>query len=305
VRIASLVPSATETLFALGLGDDVVAVTHECDYPEAAVALPHITRSVIPEGLSAAQIDRAVRERTGRGEAIYELDADGLGELAPDLIVTQALCEVCAVSVDDVRAVARTMPRPPTVLALDPTTLDEVLKDVRTLGEAAGAEAAADDLLSRAADRIERVRTAVRGAARPRVVALEWLDPPFAGGHWVPELVAMAGGLDPLGEPGRRSRVVTWEELGAARPEIVVCMPCGYDRPRAAAEALAFGSNLAELGAATVAAVDASAYFSRPGPRLVDGLELLAHLIHPDLMEAPPPDRAAAPVGIARAESVR
>jgi iron complex transport system substrate-binding protein len=286
VRIASLVPSATEMLFALGLGPSVVAVTHECDYPPPASDLPHVTRSVIPEYLPAAEIDRQVRERTGRGEAIYELDEDELHHLEPDLIVTQAVCEVCAVSFDDVRAVAERIESQPRVLSLDPSTLGEVLGDIRRLAEAAGAPEAGERLLADAADRIDRVKEAVSGAERPRVAALEWLDPPYVGGHWVPQMVDLAGGDDVLGFPGERSRVATWEEIAAARPEIVVSMPCGYDSERAAKEARTYSEQLGELRAREVFSVDASSYFSRPGPRLVEGLELLARLLHPDRFEA-------------------
>lgn len=279
VRIASLVPSATESLFALGLGETVVGVTHECDYPPAAPELPHLTRSVIPEGLAAGDIDRAVRERTGKGEALYELDAHLLAELGPDLIVTQALCAVCAVSVDDVRAVAETLPSRPEVLALDPTTLGEVLADVRRLGEAAGAEDDAEALLEEAADRLDAVRARVEHARRPRVAALEWLDPVFVGGHWVPQMIELAGGDDILGLPGERSRTATWEEVAASEPDVVVAMPCGYDAAGARAEAEAHRERLDAVGG-RVECVDAAAYFSRPGPRLVDGVELLADLLH-------------------------
>jgi iron complex transport system substrate-binding protein len=286
VRIASLVPSATEMLFALGLGPGVVAVTHECDYPPPALDITHVTRSVIPEGLPPAEIDREVRERTGRGEAIYELDEWELTDLEPNLIVTQAVCEVCAVSYDDVRAVAERIPGGPTVISLDPSTLGEVLGDFRRLADAAGVPEAGERLLAGAADRIDHVQGAVAGAERPRVAALEWLDPPYIGGHWVPQMIELAGGEDPLGFPGEKSRVATWEEIAAAQPEVVVSMPCGYDEERAAQETRAYADRLDALGARRVAAVDAAAYFSRPGPRLVDGLELLARLLHPDRFEA-------------------
>jgi iron complex transport system substrate-binding protein len=274
-------------LFALGLGDSVVGVTHECDYPAEAAELPHLTRSVVPEGLHPAEIDREVRERTERGEAIYELNRFELEELEPDLIVTQAVCEVCAVAYDDVVAVAQEMERPPQVLSLDPTTLGEVLADVRRLGEAADASDAAELLLSSLADRIDAVTEAVAGVAPRGVVALEWLDPVYVGGHWVPQLVDMAGGVDLLGLPGEKSRVVEWDEVAAASPEVVVCMPCGYDAGRAAEEAESYAERLASLAARQVVAVNASAYFSRPGPRLVDGLELLANLLHPDRFGEP------------------
>ena len=286
MRIASLVPSATEMLFALGLGPGVVAVTHECDYPPAVRDITHVTRSVIPEGLPPAEIDRQVRERTARGEAIYELDEEELIDLEPDLIVTQAVCEVCAVSYDDVRAVAERIPSEPEVISLDPSTIGEVLGDFRRLADAAGVPEAGERLLAEAADRIDRVQEAVAGAERPRVAALEWLDPPYVGGHWVPQMIELAGGEDPLGFPGEKSRVATWEEIAAARPEVVVSMPCGYDAERAEQETRAYAERLDALGARQVVSVDAAAYFSRPGPRLVDGLELLARLLHPDRFEA-------------------
>jgi iron complex transport system substrate-binding protein len=291
MRIASLVPSATEMLYALGLGDSVVGVTHECDYPEEAAGKPHLTRSVIPEGLSSAEIDREVRERSERGQAIYELDAEALRELEPDLIVTQQVCEVCAVSFEDVRKVAATIPSEPQVLSLDPTTIGEVLADVRTLAMAAEAPAAGEALLADAASRLDRVAEAVEGAERPRVLALEWLDPPYAGGHWVPQMVELAGGEDALGLPGEKSRVFDWSEAEAARAEVVVSMPCGYGAERAAEETRSHLDRLRSLGARRVVAVDASSYFSRPGPRLVDGVELLAHVLHPDRVPAPPPGR--------------
>ena len=290
MRIASLVPSATEMLFALGLGDAVVGVTHECDHPPRAARLPHLTCTVIPPGLSTAEIDRAVRERTERGEALYELDADLLRRLEPDLIVTQAVCEVCAVAVDDVRAVAAELPSEPRVLSLDPSTLGEVLADVPRLAALAGAEEEGERLAEEAADRIDAVRSAVSGAPVPGVAALEWLDPVYVGGHWVPQMIELAGGDDVLGLPGERSRVVGWEELSAAAPDVVVSMPCGYYVEDAGREALTKREWLAKLGARVVA-VDAAAFFSRPGPRLVDGVELLGHVLHPDRVPAPPPGR--------------
>ena len=287
MRIASLVPSATEMLFALGLGDSVVAVTHECDYPPEAAAKPHLTRSLVPEGLPAGEIDAAVRRLTGEGRHLYELDEPALADLEPDLIVTQALCEVCAVSFDDVRAVAARLPGSPDVISLDPVRLGEVLDDLPELGAATGSEDRAAALRRDLEGRLEVVREAVAGARRPRVAALEWLDPPFVGGHWVPEMVAIAGGEDPLGEPGARSRTAGWEELQKAEPEVVVAMPCGWDAERSREEVLAHAGRVAALGARLVFAVDAAASFSRPGPRLVEGVELLAHMLHPDRVGAP------------------
>jgi iron complex transport system substrate-binding protein len=288
MRIASLVPSATEMLFALGLGDRLVAVTHECDYPPEAAERPHLTRSVIPAGLPPPEIDAAVREVTGQGRALYELDEQTLARLDVDLIVTQALCAVCAVSYDDVRAVAERLPSRPRVVSLDPETLGEVLDDVIALGDATGAREAAVALRAQLERRLDGVRTAVSGAPRPRVAALEWLDPPFAGGHWVPEMIELAGGTDPIGRPGRRSPEVSWREVAAADPEVVVVMPCGLYADEAREQALEHRSELEALPAERVVAVDAAASFSRPGPRLVGGTELLAHLLHPDRAPAPP-----------------
>jgi len=294
VRIVSLVPSATETLFALGLGAEVVAVTHECDYPAEALDLPKVTRDVLGPGLEPDEIDRAVRELTEQGRAIYELDEDRVRALAPDLIVTQALCSVCAVSHDQVQALAEDLDPAPEVLALDPHTLGEALGDVRTLAEATQTRDAGVDLVQAAAQRIDRVRLAVRAAPRLKVAAIEWLDPPYVAGHWTPQLIEYAGGIDPLGLAGEPSERRSWEELVAAQPDVVVVMPCGYDAERAREEAYAYADELAALGAERVVAVDAAAFFSRPGPRLVDGLELLAHVLHPD--RVPDAPGAALPV---------
>ena len=275
-------------LFALGLGPDLIAVTHECDYPPAALELPKVTRDVLPPGLSSVEIDAAVKELTLQGESIYELDTEQLRDLRPDLIVTQALCSVCAVSYDDVRAIAEEIETSPRVLSLDPQTVGEVLGDARTLAQATDRGDAAVELVRAAATRIDRVRLAVRGASRPRVAALEWLDPPFAAGHWVPQLIEFAGGEDVLGFAGENSEERTWDEVASSQPDIVVVMPCGFDAEIAYREAEMHREELRRLGAGEVVAVNAAAYFSRPGPRIVDGLELLAHIIHPELVpEAP------------------
>ena len=289
MRIVSLVPSATEMLFAIGAGDEVVAVTHECDFPPQVAELPRVTRDVIGPGLESREIDEAVRTLTGEGRSIYELDEDALRRLHPDLIVTQSLCAVCAVSSDDVRAIAERLDPQPKVVSLDPMTLGEVLGDVRTLARETDRKAEGVDLVQDTAARIDRIKLAVRGVTRrPRVVALEWLDPVFVAGHWTPQLIEYAGGDDVLGNPGEPSETFGWEIVKAASPEIVVVMPCGYDAERAREEAYTYGDELEELGARRIVAVDASAYFSRPGPRLVEGLELLAHVIHPDRVpEAP------------------
>src|SRR5829696_7381398 len=227
MRIASLVPSSTEMLFALGLGERVVAVTHECDHPAEATTRPRLTRSVIPEGLAPGEIDAAVREVTAQGRALYELDEATLAGLDADLIVTQALCAVCAVSYDDVRAIAGRLPTTPAVVSLDPETLSEVLDDAVRLADSAGVRDSGVRLRAELQERLDRVRDAVTGTERPRVAALEWLDPPYVGGHWVPEMIELAGGTDVLGRPGEKSRVVSWENVGAAAPDVAVAIPCG------------------------------------------------------------------------------
>jgi iron complex transport system substrate-binding protein len=287
MRIASLVPSATEALFALGFGDQVVAVTHECDYPVEALGLPRLTRSVLPTGLEPGEVDARVREITGRGEALYRLDEPALEELAPDLIVTQALCAVCAVSYDDVRAIAGRLGSRPDVISLDPKRLGQVLDDLVTLADACGDRARGVELRGRLRARLARLREAVSGAPRPRVLALEWLDPPYVGGHWVPEMIDASGGTGVIGEAGVDSRTATWDELARAAPEVIVAMPCGLYVDEAADQALARIERLERLGARRLVAVDAAGSFSRPGPRLVDGAELLGHLLHPERVEEP------------------
>lgn len=287
MRIASLVPSATEMLFALGLGESVVGVTHECDWPPAAAQLPHLTATVLPAGLSAGEIDAAVKEVVGEGRALYTLDEERLASLAPDLIVTQAVCEVCAVSYDDVVEVAARLPSRPRVLQQDPSSLGEVLEDVTRLGEAAGIEERARELRGGLERRLDAVRAAVDGADRPRILALEWLDPPFLGGHWIPEMIEIASGEDIASRAGEKSLQVEWGDLQDLDPDVIVAMPCGWYLDDSRAQALAHWGRLASLGAQRIYAVDAASTFSRPGPRLVDGVELLAHLFHPELVQPP------------------
>jgi iron complex transport system substrate-binding protein len=286
-KIVSLVPSATEMLFALGLGERVVGVTHECDWPPPAKELPQLTATVLPEGLDAAEIDAAVKQVVGEGRALYSLDEELLAELAPDLIVTQAVCEVCAVSYEDVVAVAARLPSRPPVVQQDPSTLAEVLEDVTRLGEAAGILERGRELRGELEARLDAVRTAVAGTDAPRVLALEWLDPPFLGGHWVPEMIAIAGGEDVAGRPGAKSPEVAWEDLAGLSPDVVVAMPCGWYLDDSRAQALEHWDRIEALDAERVFAVDAASTFSRPGPRLVDGVELLAHLFHPSRVEPP------------------
>lgn len=290
MRIVSLVPHATELLFALGAGHELIGVTHECDYPPAALAIRRLTADALPAGLRTGELDAAVRERTLAGESIYLLDEEALSALEPDLIVTQALCPVCAVSYPEVQRLVPAIRSRPRVLALDPRTLEEVLADIDTLAAAIARPERGAALRARLRTRIERLGRDLAEVDRPRVVALEWLDPAFAAGHWVPELIGLAGGEDPLGRAGEPSAMVSWESVRAARPDVLLVMPCGYDAPRALREAHAQRPTLAELGARRAVAVDASAFFSRPGPRLVDGLELLAGILHPDRLP-----RATAP----------
>jgi iron complex transport system substrate-binding protein len=283
-------------LFALGLGDDVVAVTHECDYPPEAALKPHLTRTLVQTstaatntaaGSTAAEIDAEVRRLTGEGRHLYELDESVLAELEVDLIVTQAVCEVCAVSYDDVVAVAARLPSRPQVISLDPSNLDEVLADVSRLGEAVGIADRAAELRAELERRLAAVRESTVGADRPRVLALEWLDPPFIGGHWIPEMIEIAGGEDVLGVAAAKSRTADWDEIASSAPEVIIAMPCGWNARQSRAEVEAHAGEIARVGAERVWAVDAAASFSRPGPRLVEGTELLAHLFHPDRVEAP------------------
>jgi iron complex transport system substrate-binding protein len=306
MRIASLVPHATELLFALGLDDEVRGVTHECDYPAVARTRARLTRDVLPAGLSAGEIDAAVRERTLSGESIYGLDERALAACEPDLIVTQALCPVCAVSYEDVTAIAGRLPGRPRVIALDPSTLEQTHEDVRTLAAATDREGQGARLLADAHKRLRRVADATSGLARPRVLALEWLDPFYVAGHWTPEMIELAGGEDVIGVAGERSRAVSAHELeqtalagGAA--DVVIVMPCGFEARKAAAQARAHADALARTRAQRIVAVNASAYFSRPGPRLTDGVELLAHVLHPGALPAPASAREAIEVRLTAA----
>lgn len=290
MRICSLLPSATEIVYALGLGDRLVAVTHECDTPPEAATKPRITRSAIdPATLTSAQIDALVAEHVHEHRGIYQLDRALLEQLDPDLILTQELCEVCAVSYDEVQRAARTLYGERRILSLEPTTLDGVLETILVVGEATGTADRAAELVAALRARIEAVRRHVSASNRqPRVACVEWLDPPFVGGHWVPEMVAGAGGTDVLGHAGERSFRLTWDAVIAAAPDVVVLMPCGFGIERTVTEfrhvALpAAWHALPAVRSGQVWAVDANAHFSRPGPRLVDGLETLAAILHPHL----------------------
>lgn len=290
MRIVSLLPSATEIVYALGLQDQLVAVTHECDFPFEARNKPIITRSLLPPNLTSSEIDEQVRAQlTSDAHSLYTIDRELLARLEPDLILTQKLCEVCAVAYDEVLDAVSGLPRRPEVLNLEPMSLREVLDDIRRTGAAAGASAVAGDVVTRLEERIERVREQVALAStRPRVGFLEWLDPLFCGGHWNPELVELAGGVDEIGRRGQPSIRVEWEQMRAFQPEIMVISCCGFtaERTREELPLLEARPGYADLPcvrARRVHIVDGTAYFSRPGPRLVDSLELLARLVHPDV----------------------
>jgi len=288
-RIISLLPSATEILCALGLADRLLAVTHECDYPAAALAKPHITRSLLAPDLTSGEIDAAVRSQLATdAHSLYAIDRTLLAEISPDLIVTQALCEVCAVDYDDVLDAVKALPRKPQVINLEPMSLGDVLRDIQRVGDATGRADAAHDLVASLEARIERVRQRVaRATRRPRVAFIEWIDPIFCGGHWNPELIALAGGEDGLGRLGERSEQVPWERVVAYQPEVMVVACCGFTAERAQQDepTLRAYPGFADLPCAResrVHFVDGAAYFSRPSQRLVDSLELLADLIHPE-----------------------
>jgi iron complex transport system substrate-binding protein len=300
MRIVSLLPSATEIICELGLRDQLVGVTHECDYPRSVLDLPKVTRTLIPTDASSSEIDALVRDRLGAQSALYSLDMEALERLRPDLIVTQALCDVCAVAEEEVRSAACALPGAPRVVNLEPETLGEVLQCIREVAGATGDERRADDVVARLRARVDAV--VARGQeirSRPRVALLEWLDPPFSTGHWNPELVRLAGGEDGLGREGEKSVTLRWEQVIAWQPEVVVISCCGFTAERAMQEVgvLREVPGWDDLPAARdgrVYVTDGASYFSRPGPRLVDSLELLAHVIHPEVHPLPP--WVAAPV---------
>jgi len=276
MRIISLVPNGTEILFAVGAGNLVVGVSHECDYPAEALTRPILTGSALTPGMRSAEVDKAVSAQVGSGESLYTLDESRIAELAPDLIVTQQLCPVCAVSTEQVDGAIQPLPRCPDVLSLDPKTLADVMADIRRIGEVTGRTAEAEALVRDLVRRLDAVRARVQGRPRPRVAALEWLDPPFAGGHWVPEMIEIAGGTDVFAKPGDHSARLTWEQVREADPDILVVMPCGYDEAGAAAQLALLGDRSDLRG--RMFPVDANGCFSRPGPRLVDGIERLAQI---------------------------
>jgi iron complex transport system substrate-binding protein len=295
MRIVSLLPSATEIVYALGLGDSLVGVTHECDYPEAARTKPVVTRSLLDHSdATSEEIDHAVRGQLRDGLSLYELDRALLAELRPDLILTQALCEVCAVSYDAVERAVRDVTAEfggvaPQVLSLEPNNLQDILATIGSVGRVAGAMREAAAIVDGLRARIERVHKLAQAiSTRPRVACLEWIDPPYGPGHWLPEMIALAGGTPGLGTPHTDSRRITWGDVIAFAPEVIVVTPCGFDLERTIGEALRVLPHrtgweaLPAVRTGRVYAVDGNAYYSRPGPRIVDSLELLAELIHPE-----------------------
>jgi iron complex transport system substrate-binding protein len=281
VRVVSLVPAATEMVFALGAIDQLVAVTHDDDFPPAVRSLPQVTRSTIPTAATAREIDRRVRAAGAHGESTFHLDEAALREARPDVILGQTLCAVCAVTLD---RIPEALEHSPVVVPLDASSIEGMFSDLVRVGAALGRDRVASGVVEGLRKRLREAADRTAGGPRPRVACLEWLDPPFNAGHWVPEQVRLAGGDDVLGREGERSREVSWSEVQEARPDVVIAMPCGWDSARAAREAM----TLPDLGDARIFAVDGAAYFSRPGPRLVDGVELLASVVHPELV-APPP----------------
>jgi iron complex transport system substrate-binding protein len=288
MRICSLLPSATEVIALLGLSDELVGISHECDYPPSVRSLPVMVEPMIPpHGLASHDIDRQVSQLVASGQRLYRLKDDLLRQAQPDLIVSQDLCHVCAVTPDQLHEALCSMPRQPTLLTLNPSTVHEVIEDVIRIGNAANRSAEGHHLAAQLHDRLEAVHTRVQRIAHcPRVACIEWLSPLYVAGHWVPEMVQLAGGQDVLAQPGSPSRVVTWDEVLAAVPDVLIVMPCGFSVERTQTELFQMmqqpgqwplSSDLAER----TFLVDASSYFSRPGPRLIDGIELLAAILHP------------------------
>jgi iron complex transport system substrate-binding protein len=294
VRICSLVPGATEILFALELGDQVVGVTHECDWPPEAAARPKVTASLVETAeLTSAEIDRAVAETAAGEKPLYAVDENVWAQVDADVVIAQELCDVCAVSADSLDDIVGARALDVAVIDFSPSTLDHILASIVGLGIRLGAEGAADELASGMRARLERVRAALAEVeSSPRVFVSEWLDPPYAAGHWVPDMVALAGGTEVAGMSGEPSYRLRWTDVAGLEPDVVVLAPCGFDLDRTLSELVTLDLSANLLGTSArqesrVFAVDANAYFSRPGPRLVDGVELLAYLLHPEAYSDP------------------
>ncbi len=293
VRVISLLPAATEIVASLGMLDSLVGVSHECDYPAEVNRKPRVTRCEIHgAGLPSAEVDRWVRERLRTSGTLYTMDEDLVRRLRPDAILTQRLCDVCAVAYGTVARFAATLPGPPRVVNLEPSSLDDILQDIRAVGEALAVPERADAVVAALVGRIEAVRQRACGVPRRRCVLLEWIDPPFCTGHWGPELVEIAGGVEPIGRRGSDAVAISWDAVLQASPDVLVVACCGYSVERTLADLPilrsrpGFGS-LPAAQRGEVYVVDGSAYFSRPGPRIVDSLEILAHTLHPDVHPLP------------------
>jgi iron complex transport system substrate-binding protein len=305
MRIVSLLPSATEILFALGFDKEIVGVSHECDYPLQARAKRVVIHSRLPHDAPPAEIDRLVRGYVSRGESLYSVDADALAELAPDLIITQDLCQVCAASPDDLAGTLARFPQLPEVLCLNPQDLGDVWRDILWVGEAACRGHEAEALLKKIGTRLGELECRLEGVAhRPRVAILEWLDPFYVAGHWVPEMIEVAGGKDALGRKRTPSFRVSAEEVMDAAPEILLIAQCGYGAKQARDEynAMTFPEEWSAIPAvrdSRVYALDASGYFSRPGPRLISGIEALARILHPEAVVSPEAEKIAVPIAAA------
>jgi iron complex transport system substrate-binding protein len=299
LRVVSLLPSATEMVHFAGAGDALVGVTHECDHPPGVERLPRLTSTPIDPRMTSAEIDAAIGERLTDAGSIYALDAGLLRELAPDVIVTQGLCEVCAVSMSLVERAVAGMEREPRILSLNPASLHDVLGDTVAVGEAVGRGEETRRKVAALEERLAGVEEAVAGLERPRVACIEWLDPPFSAGHWVPEMVRLAGGEEVLADPGEPSARMSWEEVFEAAPEILILMPCGFGVKRTVHEA----RSLTAVESGRVWAVDANSYFSRPATRLVDGVEILARILHPGAFPDSPGPAAALRLPPARSGS--
>jgi iron complex transport system substrate-binding protein len=299
MRICSLLPGATEIAYLLGLADQIVGVTHECDYPADAKYKPVVVRSVIdPNRMSSQEIDAKVAELLQAGKGLYSIDENIFLEAAPDIILTQGLCDVCALDYDDVMKAAQRLPRMPEIVSLNPHSLAETLDDISRVGRATRRETTAATLVHALRDRIDRVG-AREPEYRPRVVCLEWFEPLYVAGHWVPEMVTLAGGFDVLGRRGEPSFKIEWQKVIDSKPDVILLMPCGFDVRRTVKEStplrrLEGWSDLSAVKAGNVYALNGNAYFSRPGPRLVNGLEILARIIHAeDAAWSPSPTEAA------------
>ena len=296
MRVVSFLPSATEIVAALGQLDAIVGVSHECDYPPEVRSRDVVTSSAIDSAAAPGEIDVQVRDFVDTGRALYDVREDRVRALAPDVMVTQVVCDVCAVSEGDVRALATQLSPHPEVVTLSATTLDGIFDDIRRVAEALGVSERAEALVERSQSRMRAVHDRLKAARapRPRVAVIEWTDPIFAAGHWVPEMIRRAGGIDVLAEPGEHSTTRTLAQVRGASPEVILVAPCGFDLARAAADAdrLLTNADWAWAREAKIWALDANAFLSRPGPRVVDGIELLAQVLHANLFGAPSPSAA-------------